>query len=437
MVGLVFSPFGSFLHVMKSLQSIQRFFVVITLGILVLPTPLSAHTNEAIAIVLDQAQLTCDQHQAHIELSWDSVGPLEHFAVSRKFSWKEGWETVEKDTTEQTLEDAPHYVEARTYVYRVTSVLSGKEYVSNNVRIDVAPCFSQVEEKPAPITLTSREFPRAIPQNLWGATVGYSSEDMTAFEELVGKTMTTSSAEVFWGNENEFPVDLAEAFADKTMVLFWNPGDYNSEAVDDPKFSYKSILSGEWDTYITTFAKQVKEYGKPVILVPFPEMNGDWYTWGGTVNGNTAESHIAAYRYIHAFFKDVPNVLFGWSVNNESVPDIGTNSIAGYYPGSNYVDIVGVSGYNYGDPWQTFHDVFAPALYTFQIFQKPVMIFGMGSAEGERKAEWILDAINVQTKLYSEVIGWLWNNMPYDEKYNWRVESSPSSLDAFRKAIQK
>jgi len=421
---------------MKSLLPMYRFLTITLILVLSVPAVL-AKATDAITISLAQPLLSCSKQQAKIALSWNTTGPIDHVNVSRLFSWREGWENVAENLTDTSIVDSPKYIAPQTYTYKVTSVVDGKKYTSNVVRISVAPCFpTLIEEKVVledPEVLLLRE----IPKNLWGATVGYNTEDIDSFEKLVGAEMTTSSAEVFWGNENDFPIDLADAFEDKTMVLFWNPGDYNSEAVDDPRFSYNSILSGSWDTYIEKFAVQVQEYGKPVILVPFPEMNGDWYTWGGTVNGNTAESHVAAYRYIHRFFKDVPNVLFGWSVNNESIPDIGTNSIVGYYPGSNYVDIVGVSGYNYANPWQNFHDVFAPALYTFQIFQKPVMIFGMGSAEGERKAEWIQDAINVQTKLYSEIIGWLWNNMPYDENYNWRVESSPASLDAFRTAIQK
>ncbi len=429
--GILFTPFDSFVF-MKRKTCISALIVLLV-------SSLSLSVAEAavpMMLLLAQPELSCDGERGIISLEWDSEPQVEHFTVSRKYSWKEGWVTVAEDISDQSFVDQPVIPTPRKYVYKVTTTFEGQEYSSNSVRIDTAPCFPEKTEEPVVFHDPVIAFLKEIPRNLWGAIVGYGKESGDAFEALVQEAMSARSADVYWGNEKEFPIDLADAYEGKTMVLFWNPGDYNSESVDQPQFSYASILRGDFDSYITEFAAKAKEYGKPVILVPFPEMNGNWYPWGGTVNGNTADSFVAAYRYIHRFFSDVPNVLFGWSVTNESYPDIGTNSIAGYYPGSTYVDIVGVKGYNYGDPWASFHDVFAPSLYTFQIFQKPIMIFGMGTVEGERKAEWITDALNLQVKIYPEIIGWLWDNTPYDEKYNWRVESSPESLDAFRKAVK-
>lgn len=410
-----------------ALPSLLFVFFAITAG--------KSDAQEAPLLHLHKPTLTCESGESHVELNWDSLDSGK-FTIERIYSWREGWETLETEYTSQTYVDHPSYIHPRTYVYQVSAILEGKRIISNRVRVDVSSCFPQITKSQIPFVDPKVAFPKMIPQNLWGANVGYLADDGSAFEELVGKTMSAQSATVYWGNENDFPIHLAEAFADKVMVLFWNPGDYTSENVDDPRFSYDSIISGTWDEYIASFANQIASYNNPVILVPFRDMNGNWFPWGGTVNTNSAEKHIAAYRHIHTFFNDIDNVYFGWSVSNQSVPDIGTNSIVGYYPGSTYVDVVGVSGYNYGEPWQTFHDVFAPTLFDFKIFQKPVMIFGMASTEGKQKSSWIIEAITLQIPQYAEIIGWLWDNVSYDERYNWRVDSSAESLEAFRKALK-
>ncbi len=269
---------------------------------------------------------------------------------------------------------------------------------------------------------------------LWGAFAGSTVEEAEEFERKVGAPMQLRGVFVHWGNEREFPLALAPSLQGKTLVIYWEATDYNVEGVDQPNFSYDAILRGDWDTYVRTFAEQAKLYGGPVILIPFEEMNSDWYTWSGAANGNTPTDHIAAYRYLRDFFRDVPNVQFGWAVNHESVPDTPENSIAAYYPGDEYVDIVGVDGFNFDDPWQTFEEVFGSALDQLRVYEKPIFIFSMASAEGPGKAEWIRDAFTVQLPRHPEVRGWIWFNE--NKEKDWRVDSDPNSLKAFQEAVR-
>jgi mannan endo-1,4-beta-mannosidase len=43
--------------------------------------------------------------------------------------------------------------------------------------------------------------------------------------------------------------------------------------------SVAAIASGQYDAYLSSYAKAVRAYGKPVILSFGHEMNGTWYSW--------------------------------------------------------------------------------------------------------------------------------------------------------------
>jgi beta-mannanase len=218
------------------------------------------------------------------------------------------------------------------------------------------------------------------------------------------------------------------------LVIFWEATDYNVGGVNQPRFSYDAMLRGDWDEYFKSFAAGAKAYGGEVILVPFSEMNGNWFPISGTLNGNTPAKHNAAYQRIRGFFRDATNVKFGWAPNNISVPNTPGNQIKDYYPGDAYVDIVGVDGFNFGTNWMTFSQVFNDSLAILKTYRKPIYIFSFASAAGTGKAEWIRDAIDVQIPKLPEIKGWVWFNE--SKERNWLVNSDPASLAAFKAAIQ-
>ena len=122
-------------------------------------------------------------------------------------------------------------------------------------------------------------------------------------------------------------------------------------------------------------------------------------------------------------------------MNNDSVPNTSANSISAYYPGSAYTDYVGVDGFNFDSPWQSFNDIFASALQTISGYGKPIIIFSMASAQGSAKAAWITDALSVQIPRYPGIVGWIWFNE--NKEQNWLVNSDSASLQAFKTAIQQ
>jgi len=251
----------------------------------------------------------------------------------------------------------------------------------------------------------------------WGVYLG--DGNISRFESLVGNPANIQAVFTGWGNDDDFPTEYKAAVANtgKTLLVFW-----------EPSVDYDSILSGQWDGYLASFAASAKNYGGQVILVPFGEMNGNWDIWGGTVGGNTPQKMINAWRYVHKFFTLSSNVKFGWDVNNESVPDTKANAISAYYPGDAYVDYVGISGFNFGNPWQSWQSVFSAPISTVKQYNKPVYIFSTASSQGAGKAQWIAD-MGAGVSQYG-IAGWVWFNE--NKECDWLVGSDTASFSAFQ-----
>lgn len=241
---------------------------------------------------------------------------------------------------------------------------------------------------------------------------------------MVGKSMNMQA--IFVGGADAFPSAYGPSVRDKgkTLVIFWEPTGVSLDA----------IIAGSLDGSVRQFAAGAAVYGGPVIFAPFHEMNGDWVTWGGTVGSNTPAKLVSAWRRVHGLFAGVPNVTFAWVVNSHSVPETAINAIPNYYPGDAYVDYVGIDGFNFGNPWLTFDQIFSTALATVANYQKPKMIFSMASAAGSQKAAWITDALVTQMARHPEIRGWIWFNA--NKEQDWRVNSDPNSLSAFKAAHQ-
>lgn len=80
-----------------------------------------------------------------------------------------------------------------------------------------------------------------------------------------------------------------------------------------------------------------QEINSPVLFRPFHEMNGNWFWWGS--DNCTPQEYQQLYRIVVDYLRknEIYNVLYVWS------PD--TKAAFEYYPGHDYVDIVGMDIY--------------------------------------------------------------------------------------------
>lgn len=252
------------------------------------------------------------------------------------------------------------------------------------------------------------------------------------------------SAYVMWyadwsSNFQGFAVTNAYERA-STPVITWEMKNRRGQ------ITYADILSGKYNTYIDSWATDAKADGRSIVVRLGHEMNGDWYGWGGAQNGSSEQSpqqFIAMWRYVRGRFqsKNVTNVRWAWCVNHESVPNVSWNQPEEYYPGDAYVDWICADGYNWGtsqtwSSWKTFDEVFAPiyAQLTALAPSKPFMIGELASSElGGSKATWITAAASSMATSYPQLRAFMWFNV--NKETDWRVESSASSLSAFRSAF--
>lgn len=211
-----------------------------------------------------------------------------------------------------------------------------------------------------------------------------------------------------------------------------------------------AILRGEYDDYLRTYAEIVSEFDHPVLFRLANEMNGDWCAYSGYQTGKDARVYCEFYRYIYQIFEEAKadNVIWVWNPNGESKPDFRWNDALAYYPGDEYVDVVGLTAYNtgtyyeeVGEKWSTFKELYDD-LYTnyCQLFGQPLMIteFSCASTGGD-KAAWIQDMFK-EIQNYPEIkLAIWWDGCDYDKDGNvarsYVIDESEEVLDVFKEGL--
>lgn len=286
------------------------------------------------------------------------------------------------------------------------------------------------------------------------------------------------------GSSVKLEEEIGKGIAIQLNYIDWNtgfnPGFYRSanavnrigyttwEYQQGPATDLQAIIDGEHDEYIQTWAEGIAGMDLPMFLRWGHEMNGDWYRWSGSQNGggqldgfgdpivpDGPERFVAAYRHIYDIFQaaGAENVLWVWCPNAPfAVMETsygstlgGWNSAKNYYPGDDYVDWICFDGYNFGtsafgqqfnSQWLTFDDIYADSYAQLQAINpsKPIMIGEYASTEeGGDKAAWILDAYDKIQQDYPQIRAVVWFHIA--KETDWRINSSPESLDAFATAV--
>jgi peptidoglycan hydrolase-like protein with peptidoglycan-binding domain len=269
-----------------------------------------------------------------------------------------------------------------------------------------------------------------------------------------------------WGDFDSARKAWSEDIRNKGMipVVMWGP--YDPSSGDFKKMSLAKIAKGDYDTYIKTWAKQVKAWGKPIILRPMHELNVKaqlpdvaipWSAYLDDEKGvaiNRPVDAINAWRKIVDIFKaeGVTNVTWMWSVLSwPSAAYGGSNSVsmASVYPGDAYVDWIGIECHNFDtSKWVECNS--ADILNTYKEAAalsptKPLFMAEMSSREDStdpnRKANWISNALdyNKSTSVFKtmpRVMGMMWwNDKPRAGNPDISIESSELSKTAFRNVV--
>ena len=287
--------------------------------------------------------------------------------------------------------------------------------------------------KPTPKPLPPPPPPASGPLTLgvWSGQP-WQPGSLDALKSMLGRNPRLFLTYVGWNRPFYCSDEQQIANRGASHVLTWEPTGQ----------TLKGIASGSADTFIRAWAKGAKACGIRIYLRPMHEMNGDWYPWG-RVNGNTAADFVAAWRHMHNIFvaEGATNVKWVWCPNVR----YGSNyPLADLYPGSSYVDWLGLDGYNWGlDPhlgqpaWQSFGQIFGATYSEITRLApgKPLMIAETASTEnGGNKAQWILKTFLYDAPKYPVVRALIWFNQA-DGASNFTINSSAASLAAFKQVL--
>ena len=198
-------------------------------------------------------------------------------------------------------------------------------------------------------------------------------ERLDTFRTLTLKRPVLVPFSVFFGEDNRTGPQLDKIHKTHAVpIVRFMPWHAPYWSDDKNSIDLEDIINGKYDEFLTIWSDIIKDKNYPVIATFGVEMNGNWFPWSGiyqggsktTIYGDTTkadgpEKFKDAYIHIINLFKsyNVNNVMWMYQINNISYPDEKWNSIDAYYPGNEYIDIIGVSVYGAqynDDDWISF-----------------------------------------------------------------------------------
>ena len=243
---------------------------------------------------------------------------------------------------------------------------------------------------------------------------------------------------------NQFNRGILDKVANRGMLplISWEPWDYRDNSPgaqkqgNQPAYKLSNIIQGHYDRYIRSWAEGVKSLGYTIGIRFAHEMNGNWYPWCVYSNGNTVSEYVQAWRHVHDIFTHVgtTNVIWVWS------PNIIWNTskdLAELYPGNNYVDWIGLSGY-YGTPgiyeYRSFDSLFNQTLSELRTFTgKPIVITETGGTNtADLMAQYVTQMFD-QLPAHTNIIGVIWYEAT--AVVDWKIADHPDAAAAFAKGF--
>jgi len=249
------------------------------------------------------------------------------------------------------------------------------------------------------------------------------------------------------GSAGEFPVESLEAITASGALpcITWEP--MLIRGGREIVIPHADVLGGRYDGYIKRFAERARSWKKPLLMRFAHEMNLKRYHWGTTEDEYGPESPLIyqkMYRHVVEIFRrsGAANVLWVFCPNAESVPNTthdpsaSWNVLSAYYPGDDYVDVLGMDGYNWGatrkkdihgweSRWKSFREIFDSPISELKAVSprapgKPFIVFETATVgAGGNKNKWIRDAISAAGTLGIDGIVWFQS----DKEVDWRIES--------------
>lgn len=297
----------------------------------------------------------------------------------------------------------------------------------------------------------------------WGIFVDGAYTKQEEFEHLINIEKETESKFEFslhYVNlDGEFPTEELEkmyAAGKITELTLQISNHYNSDLLGkNPNFD---VYDGLADEHIRSFAKQAKAFKHPFLFRLNNEMNSDWVNYSGVAALSDPEIFTDNWKRIYKIFEEegVDNAIWIFNPNNEDCPPSHWNSYLAYYPGDEYVDMIGMTGYNTGtyyekefnEKWRTFDEInkeqYDKLMKHFSDYPFIITEFASSSVGGNKET-WILDMFE-RIKDYPNIkMALWWSSRDYDfrdETYTkvarpYFLDETPGTTKAFKDGMKK
>jgi hypothetical protein len=251
-------------------------------------------------------------------------------------------------------------------------------------------------------------------------------EPVVLLEAELGRQLDVVHWFMNWDHAYDARMAAAVAAGGRAPLISWQP----------MRQDVRDIAAGVHDDVLRSWAQGVRAASPDLVyLRPFPEMNGEWVPWNGDPDGLRA-----AWIRMTAVFaaEGADNVRWVWSPNVTDQPRTEANRMERYYPGDAYVDVLGLSGYNWGETrpyigWRSFETVFATGYERITALgPQPLWLTELASSdEGGDKAAWVRDMFG--STAFPRIAALIW----FDEhkEADWRLRSAPEVVEAFQAAL--
>lgn len=228
------------------------------------------------------------------------------------------------------------------------------------------------------------------------------------------------------------------------LLVSWMPdGGQQAAGPRQPRYRLSAIRRGRQNRGLVRLTNQLRKLRPTPILRPMPEPNTPWYAWSGTVNKNAPADYAKAWAKVRQIVRNSggKGIKLLWAPYVRSIPDTPENSIAAYFPGAAQVDLVGASGYNFGqvgglawtDPAALFEDVYRQVS---ALAAKPFWVAETASTnKGGSKAAWIAQLATLRTAI-PNLGGVVWFDA-LDPNGDFRLGVSKKATKAFKGFVKR
>ena len=255
---------------------------------------------------------------------------------------------------------------------------------------------------------------------------------------------------------HEFPAEvMRENYeAGRLVELTLQLTDNNNEDMYAPSPALE-IYRGHMDEELRAWARAAAEFGHPFLFRLDNEMNSDWTSYGGVVNLCDPQMFVSVWQRVFRIFREegADNCIWIFNPNDRQAPPSRWNDSLVYYPGNEYVHLIGVTGYNNGtyytkwaEEWRGFKEIYdiiwdeyAPR---FESFPWIITEFASSGVGGDKVA-WMDEMFDHMGDYPNIRIAVWFSHADFDDanggvpaRTYW-LDETPETLAAFRRGLDK